>query len=194
MIERSVDAWLVQQGAHSDFVAWAQRFDSDVGALWQACPRGDWLLALASRLGAPQRLLVLAACGCAKPALEHVPEEHSAVGACLEELRGWADSARPPLTAEQIEAMRATLETARDAALDPAHAEAALAALAALETVGDPAFAASAAAFATHAAMVSAADCAMMESLRYAQHETAEAVRAALPAALIATLWSQRTR
>jgi hypothetical protein len=194
MIESSVHDWLGQQGAHNDFVEWARRFEGDVGALWQACPRGDWLLALASRLGAPERMLVLAACGCAKPALEHLPEEHTAVGECLEELRSWACSALPPLPTEQIEAMRATLETARDAALDPAHAEAALAALAALETVGDPAFAASAAAFATQAAMVSAADCAMMEALRFAQHETAEAVRAALPATLIATLWSQRTR
>lgn len=190
----SIHAWLKEQGAHNDFVAWAERFGSDVSALWETCPRGDWLLALASRLGAPQRLLVLAACGCAKPALEHLPKEHAAVGACLDELRAWAKSERPPLTTEQIEAMRATLEAARDTAQDPAQAEAALAALATLETVGDPGFAASAAAFAAQATMVSAADCAMLEALRFAQHESAEAVRAALSAALIATLWSQRKR
>lgn len=188
----SVHTWLAQQGAHNDFVAWARAFASDAGALWDACPRGDWLLALATRLRAPTRLLVLAACGCAQNALAHLPPEHAAVAACLEELKAWAVSALPPLTTEQIEAMRAALEAARDAAMDPAHAEAALAALAALETVGDPAFAASAAAFAAQATMVSAADCAMLEALRFAQHESAETVRAVLPARLITTLWSQR--
>lgn len=192
MAERSVHAFLVEQGAHNDFVEWARAFGGDVSQLWERCPRGDWLLALAARLGTPTRLLVVAACGCARHALDHLPPEHEAVGACLEELAAWARSALPPLTTEQIEAMRATLETARDAAQDAAHAEAALSALAALETVGDPAFAASAAAFAAHATMVSAADCAMMEALRFAHHQSAEAVREALPAPAIEALWTRR--
>jgi hypothetical protein len=186
--------WLAREGAHNDFVEWARPFGADVGALWRACPRGDWLLALATRLRAPTRTLVLAACGCAETAVEHVPPEHVQVGDRLAELRAWAASALPPLTTEQIESMRTELEAARDAATDPAHAEAVLAALAALETVGDPAFAASAAAFAAQATMVSAADCAMQEALRFAQHQSAETVRAALPAAEAAALWSQRER
>jgi len=187
-------AWLARAGAHNDFVEWARPFGTDVGALWQACPRGDWLLALATRLRAPTRVLVVAACGCAQAALDHVPPEHAEVGDLLAELHAWADSALPALTVERIETMRGQLEAARDAATDPAHAEAVLAALAALETVGDPAYAASAAAFAAQATMVSAADCAMMEALRFAQHQSAETVRAALPEAAISELWSQRER
>jgi hypothetical protein len=187
-------AWLAREGAHNDFVEWARPFGGDLGALWQACPRGDWLLALATRLRAPARSLVLAACGCAEAALDHVPPEHAEVGDRLAELRAWAESTLPALTVERIEAMRGQLEAARDAATDAAHAEAVLAALAALETLGDPAFAASAAAFAAQATMVSAADCAMMEALRFAQHQSAETVRAALPKATAVALWSQRAR
>jgi len=190
----ALHAWLAREGAQNDFVAWAQRFGDDVGALWRACPRGDWLLALATRLRAPARTLVLAACGCAEAALDHVPPEHTEVADRLAELRAWAESTSPALTAERIESMRGQLEAARDAAADPAHAEAVLAALAALETVGDPAFAASAAALAAHATMVSAADCAMLEALRFAQHQSAETVRAALPEASVVSLWLQRGR
>jgi hypothetical protein len=192
--DEALYAWLAREGAHNDFVEWARPFGADVGALWQACPRGDWLLALATRLRAPARSLVLAACGCAEAALDHVPPEHAEVGDRLAELRAWAESTLPTLTVERIEAMRSQLEGARDAATDAAHAEAVLAALAALETLGDPAFAASAAAFAAQATMVSAADCAMMEALRFAQHQSAETVRTALPKATAVALWSQRAR
>jgi hypothetical protein len=192
MADDAVHAWLAREGAHNDFVAWAEAYGGDVVALWQACPRGDWLLALASRLRAPGRLLVLAACRCAEGALDHLPPEQAAVGECLEAIGAWAQGSAPPLGVEQLEAMRAQLEKARDEAVDAAHAEAALAALAALETLGDPAFAASAAAFAAQAMMVSAADCAMLEALRFAQHQSADTVRAALPASAIAALWSRR--
>lgn len=185
-------SWLAREGAQNDFVEWARPFGADVGALWRACPRGDWLLALATRLRAPTRTLVLAACGCAEAALDHVPPEHAEVGDRLGELRAWAESALPALTVERIESVRGQLEAARDAAVDPAHAEAVLAALAALETVGDPAFAASAAAFAAQATMVSAADCAMLEALRFAQHQSAETVRGALSEASVVSLWSHR--
>jgi hypothetical protein len=40
---------------------------------------------------------------------------------------------------------------------------------------------------------VSAADCAMLEALRFAQHQTAATVRASVPASLIATLWARAT-
>jgi hypothetical protein len=188
----AISAWLTREGANNDFVEWARPFGADVGALWRACPRGDWLLALAARLRAPTRALVLAACGCAETALDHVPPEHGEVGDRLAELRAWAESTLPALTVERIESMRGELEAARDAAADAAHAEAVLAALAALETIGDPAFAASAAAFAAQATMVSAADCAMLEALRFAQHQSAETVRATLSEASVVSLWSQR--
>lgn len=190
--EGAVHAWLVREGAHHDFVTWAEPFASDVVKLWDSCPRGDWLLALASRLRAPTRLLVVAACDCARRALEGLPDDSSDARACLETIRAWAGSARPPLTLEELESMRGRLEAARDAAHDAAEAEAMLAAVAAFETIGDPAYAASAAAFAAHACLVSAADCAMEQALRFAHHEGAEAVRTVLPSAAIAALWAQR--
>ena len=137
-------------------------------------------------------MLVLAACRCAQSALDHLPPEQASVGACLDAIGAWAEGGSPSLGIEQVEGMRAQLERARDEAVDGAHAEAALAAIAALETLGDPAFAASAAAFAAQATMVSAADCAMLEALRFGQHQSAETVRAALPYTAIAALWSQR--
>jgi hypothetical protein len=189
-----VPAWLVQQGAQRDFVEWSSAFGADVGALWQACPRGDWLLALAARLNAEPSALVLAACACAEGALDHLPPEQTAVVECLSAIRSWAEGSRAALSMDEIEALRTRLEAARDGAQDQAQAEAALAALAALETIGDPAYAASAAAFAAQATMVSASDCAMMEALRFAQHQTAQSVRAVLPDRVIAALWSERER
>ena len=42
--------------------------------LWNACDRGDWLLWLAASAGVDRRLVVLAACDCARLALKHVPK------------------------------------------------------------------------------------------------------------------------
>lgn len=192
--DQVVARWLVAQGAQHDFSAWAELFGADVSALWQACPRGDWLLALAARLHAPPSALVLAACGCAETTLDLLAPDQTVLPDALRTIRVWAQGHGEPPSLAQLEAVRGSLEGARDGATDPVSAEAALAALAALETLGDPSFAASAAAFATQAAMASAADCAMMESLRFAQHQTAECVRAALPAAAIVALWSARKR
>lgn len=192
--EQAVHAWLAAQGAQRDFVAWAEAFGADVGALWRACPRGDWLLAMAARLQAEPRALVLAACGCAEGALEHLPPDETSVQACLEAIRGWALGTGYALSVDAIERMRNALEAARDAARDPAHAEATLAAIAALETLGDPAFAASAAAFAAQATTVSAADCGMLEAMRFAQHQTAQSVRSVLSDQAVRELWSGRPR
>src|SRR5687767_12964065 len=148
--EGAVHAWLVREGAHHDFVTWAEPFASDVVKLWESCPRGDWLLALASRLRAPTRLLVVAACDCARRSRDGLPDASGGARGGLETIRAWAESARPPLTLEELESMRSRLEAARDAARDAAEAEAMLAAVAAFETIGDPAYAASAAAFAAH--------------------------------------------
>ena len=192
--EQAVHAWLTVQGAQNDFVSWAQPFGPDVVALWQACPRGDWLLALAARLNAEPRTLVLAACRCAQNALDHLPPEQTNVVSCLQTIRAWAEGSDVGLSIETLDGMRSQLEAARDQAQDQAQAEAALAAVAALETISDPAFAASAAAFAAQATMVSAADCATLEALRFAQHQSAESTRTALSSAVISDLWSQRRR
>src|ERR1035437_102500 len=43
--------------------------DRDLTACWKECPRGDWMLWLAGRANVDRKLLVTAACECAKLAL-----------------------------------------------------------------------------------------------------------------------------
>ncbi len=47
---------------------WARTQDCPNDA-WNSCPRGDWLLCLAAKLGVEHRVVVLAACACARLAL-----------------------------------------------------------------------------------------------------------------------------
>lgn len=39
---------------------------------WETCERGDWLLWITARAGVDRRLVVLAACECARLSLVHV--------------------------------------------------------------------------------------------------------------------------
>jgi hypothetical protein len=55
-------------------VAWAGAHE-DIRKAWRACTRGDWLLWLAVKLGVEQRLVVFAACECAKLALQFTTDE-----------------------------------------------------------------------------------------------------------------------
>ena len=82
-------------GACSEALDWlrAERHP-DLATAWAVCPCGDWMLWLAGRLagppGHPSRvLLVLAACDCAEPALEHVPEGEHRPRIAIETARRW---------------------------------------------------------------------------------------------------------
>lgn len=81
--------WAADQGAAS--VAWAE------------CPRGDWMLWLAARAGVDRRLVVLAACDCARLALP-VWEDR------------YRDDARPRTAIETAERWARNEASARDAA------------------------------------------------------------------------------
>lgn len=48
----------------------------DFAAAWAECPRGDWLLWLAARLKVDRRLVVRAACACARSMLAACGGEH----------------------------------------------------------------------------------------------------------------------
>lgn len=169
-------------GAHHDLVSWAGEH-ADWRGLWEACPRGDWLLAIAARLGAERPVLVRAACACARLALDQLPDDLEAPRRALEAAEGWARG-QGDAGACQLAADRA--EESAGSAGDPAAQAAAMACVAAARSVADPQAAPTAAAAAAQAAVFDAGDCAMMSALRYAQAECAERVRRALPYARMA--------
>ena len=106
---------------------------------WEACPRGDWLLWLAGKLEIDRKLLVLAACDCARLALPFVPEGEQRPlkaietaeawtrgEASLEEVKAAADAARASANAAYAAAYTAytanTAYAAAYAAVDAANA------------------------------------------------------------------------
>ncbi|AKF11290.1 hypothetical protein [Sandaracinus amylolyticus] len=169
--------WLEARGAYRDVVAWAEPFGDDWSAAWTACPRGDWLLAIAATLETTdRRALVRAACACAELALEAV-DDPSARDA-LTAARVWCDGAEAPDPT--------ALEAAFAIPGDPAIQSAQAAALATLATIRDPREAPGAAAAAVHANALATGECALDAVLRYAHATTADRVRAFLPAPVAA--------
>ncbi|WP_236517878.1 hypothetical protein [Sandaracinus amylolyticus] len=169
----SLARWLEARGAYRDVVAWAEPFGDDWSAAWTACPRGDWLLAIAATLeGTDRRALVRAACGCAELALEVVDD--ASTRAALASARAWCDGAEAPDPA--------ALEAAFSMPSDPAVQSAQGAALATLAAIHDPREAPGAAAGAVQANLLATGECALDAILRYAHATTAERVRAVLPA------------
>jgi hypothetical protein len=63
---------------------WAGQHD-DIIKAWKACKRGDWLLWLAVKLRVEQRLIVFAACECAKLALEFTDDDRPRTAIILAE-------------------------------------------------------------------------------------------------------------
>ncbi len=176
--------WLQEQGAQNDFVEWARPYESDWERAWNACPRGDWLLALAARRGADRVALVRAACACAELALDYVPEDETRAHRALDLARRWL--ANDDDASERARACE-DVEHAIDEAPDPAVAAAATAALSALRAIDVPADAALAAASSVQAAVFDAAECAMMSAMGYAEHTCAERVREHLPFTAVAS-------
>lgn len=181
--------WLQQQGASNDVVEWARPFEADVARLWDACPRGDWLLALGVRLGGERTALVLAASRCARLAFASLPEDEARPEAALEVCEAWT---RGEAAAAACVAQRDVLNAALAEAVDPGSSAAVIAATAALEAIEQPDMAVNAAAFAVQAAVLDAGDCAMLEALRFAQHESAEAVRETIAAETAERWWQAR--
>jgi hypothetical protein len=176
-----VVAWLERKGAHHDVVEWARGHGSDWATFWQACPRGDWLLGVAARVGVDRRQLVLAAAACARGCLDCVPAGESRLSAAIGAAERWARG----------EGDLAAVHAARDALAhadfpDPAVASAAAAAHATAEALDDPEAASLAAANAAHADLMSVGDCAMLAALSHAQRAAADAVRRHVPYEAIA--------
>jgi hypothetical protein len=147
---------------------------------WAQCPRADWMLWLAGRVGVDRRQLVLAACACAETALMHVKPGEDRPRKAIETARAWC---RGEAT---IEGVRAAADAAAAYAAYAAYADAAYAAYAAYADAADAAYAA----YAAYAAAAAyAADDAAYADAAYAKKKAlrsmAALVRAEIPVAAI---------
>lgn len=77
------------EGACLEAVMWCGNRDAKTA--WEECPRGDWLLWFAGRLGVPRKLLVRSACDCAERALRYVPDGEDRPRKAIETARRWCD-------------------------------------------------------------------------------------------------------
>ncbi|MDD9939145.1 MAG: hypothetical protein OXT09_36490 [Myxococcales bacterium] len=180
--------WLAEVDAQNDVVEWARPYEADLPKLWRECPRGDWLLAIAARLGAERNALVSAACRCARLSLAHLPEDEGRPEDGLEAAEAWSTGEGD---AEACGEHKDAISQALDEAADPATGAAIIASMSALDAIDDPDAAANAASFAIQAAVLDAGDCAMMEAMRFAQRRSAQLVREAISADDIDALWPQ---
>ena len=107
---------------------WADaRADESAYDLWRSCPRGDWLLWLATEAGVDRRQITLAACACARLVLDLVPDGEERPRLAIEAAEGWA---RGEVLIEAVESANADAYAAASAAA-AAYANAAAAATAA---------------------------------------------------------------
>jgi len=128
---------LTKLGACPEAVKWAGRKTHKKA--WGTCQRGDWLLWIAGKLNVDRKLLVLAACGCARTALKYIPAGEDRPRIAIETAEAWT---RGEATIDQVR----TAAHAAAAYADAADAAAAYAADAAYAAAADAADAADAAA------------------------------------------------
>jgi hypothetical protein len=146
---------------------------------WKACPRGDWMLWMAGRLGVDRRTITLASALCANTVRHLMKDERStkAVDAAISFGRGEIDNKN--LFAAAADA--AAVEAVAYAAYAAADAADAAAAYAAAYAAADAAYAAA------YAAAAAAADAAAADDV-YAAAAVAAAVVAAAAAAAAAAV------
>ena len=80
--------------ACEDAVEWAGEYKS-LGAAWDVCQRGDWMLWLVGRMAGPsesdsRKAIVLCCCECARLALKHVPNGEDRPRLAIEAAERWA--------------------------------------------------------------------------------------------------------
>ena len=123
---------------------------------WEVCDDARWMLHAAASVAVDRRIVVLAACACARTALRHVPEDEARPLRAIETAEAWA---RGEATA--VQARAASLDAndaaaAAYAAANAAYGNAAYAAYAAAYAGGDNAAYAVYAAYAANAANAAA--------------------------------------
>ena len=96
--------------------------DKTLAAAYKECERADWLLWAASQLGVDRKLVVRAACACARAALQYVPpneerplkaieaaESWAQDGATIDEVRTAADAAAYAVASTAVNAAKAAV-------------------------------------------------------------------------------------
>ncbi|HEX2676970.1 MAG TPA: hypothetical protein VHM19_10030 [Polyangiales bacterium] len=171
-------------GAHDDVVSYAARFGSDFRAFAEQCPRGDWLLAIAAKLGADRRALVRAAVSCSREALTYLLEPSPVITGALAAAEAWSRGNGDESSAQAHAKKLQTLPPSADAVEDMV----VQAIAAALAAITDPEAAAHAASCTAQAAVLAAGDCAMEVALRFTQEKCAALTRAEISPTQLSTL------
>lgn len=126
--------YLRSMNACSESVRWAEGYGTDWPSAWTQCPRGDWMLWIAGMVAVDRKLLVLAACACARRALVHVPAGEDRPRLAIETAERWA---RGEAGFEEVrKAATAAWEAATEAASSAAYSSAAVASAAAEVAAG----------------------------------------------------------
>lgn len=172
--------WLRDSGAQRDVIDGLARFGDDWAAMWIDCPRGDWLLGIAERVGVDHVALVRAAVACAELALDYVvPGEARVV---LDVATRWT---KGEATTEDVARATAALEEAAKAPADPS-CEAGMRAAAAVGLgVSDRTVLVTAPSAATESAITASIDCGFEMAMRWAHDKMAAAVRNAIPWSIV---------
>lgn len=123
--------------AGNEAVIWAETRHLSGRALWDKCPRGSWLLRIASQIGVDGRLVVLAACACARESLKYVNPAESRPQLAIDAAERWT---RGSATIEEVR--DASLAAFRAAAAGATYAEAYAATAAAYVSMLDSVYAA----------------------------------------------------
>ena len=182
---KTFDELLIELGACKSFIKWAENRTTDEQIV-KDCPRGHWLLWLASKIDLPIRKLTLAKALCAKTVIHLMKDERSikAVETAERFGRGECDSF------ELKDAINAARSAARSAAFDLSDYAATAAYTSAADTVdptdGDVAYNA---AYAAAAAYVAAGTDAKTEN----QLQTADICREVLGKLIINRIYELRT-
>ena len=172
--------WLIAAGAQNDVVEWTREHAPGWEQWWADCPRADWMLATAARVGVPGDRLLQAALACVPVLSPYLPVDEPLIERALSFVRTFArgDHVSDATLASELNAL---LSASSDVG---AHA-AVFAVSALVDAVESPMSAATYAASIAHAAMVDAGDCAMLQAKRYTDHACAEAVRTQIDGAFI---------
>ena len=180
-------AWLRASGAQGDVIEGLARYAQDWTTLWNECPRGDWLLGIAVKLGVDHRAAVQAAIGCARVSADLVSGVAPIAQAFAQVLDAAMRFAGGAANTDEVRTRTKELERAMESAPDPVTDAAARGALAVGLGVVEPDALASAPAAAAEAQMMSSIDCGYEMAMRWAHDKCAVAVRAAIPWPMIET-------
>jgi len=180
--QESAARWLEALGASHDVVSYAQTVGGDPAEFWAACPRGDWLLAIAIRIEDPaaRGAILGASAAIAALGLDYLPDDDSLARAVL---AASADAAAEPPSRDEVDALERDADDAPDPAVALARRAIVLTARARLSA--EPAELADLAmvpSLVSQAAAHDAGDCAMISAASFVLCKSAELVRAHLPA------------